>query len=314
MKLNENISNNFQTLKSISLLYITANHFLQGLPWQFIAVAMISFGYTSAFFTSNKYKNNYDIKMYFKQKFNRLFFNLLFINLFLLGLIILKGEIGLLTFDSLISFFCFDGLKIWFGFERFGLFQNERWFLTLLILFYFFYPLIEIMTRGEKRLLIFSSVAFGFLIYLELFHPIKEHVLWLTAMGFFAGILLEKTEAKLSTTTTMLILILICSLLSKFYFNTKYFTPVMILSFSILLFNMLAVVQLPKRLNIIINTLIGSCLLEIYLIHRPLFFNPTRNLVINYLISIIIIIITIANILRMSRINLIKSIKGRIVR
>ncbi len=150
-----NTSYNFMLGKVVAIYAVAAAHFLP-LPGDWIAasVGLFVFGFSSGFFTSAKYQDDFQLGRFWWKKLTRLGPDLLVINLFLLVLFLAQGKSGIWTWQTLTSLLGVKGFLTWFGLKNPSPFGAGIWFLTLLLIFYAVYPLLRFVAqiaRGDRR-------------------------------------------------------------------------------------------------------------------------------------------------------------------
>ncbi len=293
VKIIENkISRNFTLLKSMSILLIVVAHFYKDIHilWVPAALGLFIFAYSSAYFTSVKYNETYDMKKYFVKKIYRLGINLLIINLFLLVLFSVQGKGSIWSLKTLLSFFGLTGLLDWLRIYVDGPFGAGMWFLTLLLVFYAVYPFINRFLRKKSLVYLFFLMTIIIFSWLNR-NVIYGHALWLTSCGFVFGFVSAKTGMRASKGLLIITIIAASGLIlflnvakSDSTFN---FHLLLLLFCATVLF--VEYIRLPKIIHAI-GLLLSKCTLEIYLIHTAIFIRLTQIDSIDFSLSLLCII------------------------
>jgi hypothetical protein len=286
------ISINFTTLKSISILLIVIAHFYKDIRmlWVPAAFGLFIFSYSSSYFTSFKYHDSYDLKRYLANKIYRLGVNLLVINLFLISLFSIQGKDNMWNMKTLLSFFGLTGLLDWLRIYIEGPFGAGMWFLTLLLIFYAIYPILNRYLRKQKQIYLFSI---GTLIVVSWLNTniIYGHALWLTTGGFIIGFMSAKTRIRILKELSMLAMIAAIALIVVLNFvvsvKTFNFYLLLVLFGSFVL--SVEYMSFPKTIHSFMHYL-SNCVLEIYLIHTAIFIRLTSIKSIDFLVSLLCII------------------------
>ena len=148
------------------------------------------------------------------------------------------------------------------------------WYLSLLLIFYAVYPLLE---RLYRRIGSLTVTAGGILCLFALHHTVVYgHALWLTAAGFLVGVFLSSGQMRLPAVAAagMAVATAIGMVVSHaiFKFDAANFFFILTIAVSGILF--LFEIELPEIVTHVGGWLSGV-LLEIYLLHPYLQVNPT---------------------------------------
>lgn len=290
-KIDDNPSRVFTILKVLSILMVLIGHFFKEYDflWVPVTVGLLVFSFSSGYFTSIKYSGDFNKRMFWLKKFERLGVNLIVINVFLLFIFLFEGRQGIWSWYSLVNVVGLNGFLNWFKIIDPSPFGAGMWFFTLLILFYSIYPFLNKFSQTGYSIfsLFFILIAF----YLNQ-HINFGHALWLTACGFITGVWAGKNEIKLPLTISLLgaffsfIAMMGCNLVFDFKALNFLFTLFFSLAgiYSCLAFNF---PNLMYRATLFFS----GALFEIYLIHSYLFIEPTRMRSANFIISMIVIIL-----------------------
>lgn len=287
----EDISYNFNVAKVLSILMVATGHYFGGALWISATFGLVIFGFSSGFFTAQKYHGSYNIKKFWHAKIVRLWCPILIIDIFLLLLFVAQQRPCIWSWQTLPSLLGMNGLLTWFNLANPSPFGVGLWFFTLLVLFYLFYPL---LSRLNQR----HSIATAFLLISLVLSTIFNytilmgHMLWMTAFAFIAGAYWGNYSRPIPPWICLIItFISFCLLLS---FNTILdYKP---LNYGLILITSLSMIGylLNKRLpnfGFQHTALLSGCVIQIYFIHTYLFVKlPAVSPVINYVISMLIII------------------------
>lgn len=299
-KIDQNISNNFNIAKVLSILSVISGHYFKEFTflWVPATIGLLIFSYSSGFFTWLKYNGCYNKKAFWTKKVERLGFSLVIINIFLLILFLIQGKPGIITWQTAVNMLGLSGFLNWFNIQNISPFGAGMWFFTLLLIFYLSYPGIEYLNRKKSVSYLFG-IFFVFLSYYLHVHIVYGHALWLTACGFVVGVFFARNEFRIPGRLSVLMLGVILSVM--LYFNyllgIKSYNFFFFLFLGILCIFSLKDCRFPDFL-LRTESLFSGCLLEIYLIHSYLFIKPTGYRFFDFTISLFIILST-AKILQM---------------
>ena len=188
MKIDENTSRVFEILKFGSICLVFFGHFIGDIiPLIYIPVttALIVFSFSSGYFTNLKYKNSFNLQIFWKKKVQRLGTKLMVINCFLLSVFVFQNKSGVWTWQTIVHFLGLTGILNWLHISNPSPFGRGLWFFTLLIIFYLVYP--GIKKNSITTLAHIHNIFHVVLAYLcsRVHNP--GHALYLTAAGFIAG-------------------------------------------------------------------------------------------------------------------------------
>jgi hypothetical protein len=298
----ETISNNFKTLKVISIMIIFLGHFFQDtFLWVPATFGLLIFAHSSAYFTTLKYNGSFNIQKYWFQKIYRLGINLLVINLFLGWLFIIQEKKGLWTWQTIVNIFGMSGFLNWFKISNPSPFGAGVWFLTLLLMFYFIYPFLNKFLEKKELIILFFLTGVFILEWLNK-KVVIGHALWYTIFAFMYGFVAAKIDFRLSKKVAVLTVLMLLSLLIflNYFLQIKKFN--FLLFISIFCFFVLYVehLPLPKSVNLVGNFL-SKYIFEIYLIHAYLILKLTQIQSIDFLLSLLLVIFTSIFLARISR-------------
>jgi surface polysaccharide O-acyltransferase-like enzyme len=300
------ISRNFTALKSMSIMVIVCAHFYRDIHilWVPAALGLFIFAYSSAYFTSLKYNGSYDLKRYFVNKIYRLGINLLFINLFLLVLFSVQGKGNIWNLKTLLSFFGLTGLLDWLRIHVDGPFGAGMWFLTLLLVFYTVYPLLNRFLRQKSLVYLFFLITIIILSWLNR-NVIYGHALWLTLCGFIFGFVSARSGIRVSRGLSIIAIIAALGLIVFFNFaksNNAYNFNLLLLLFCAFVL-LVEYIRFPKIVHSL-GLLLSKCTLEMYLIHTAIFIRLTHvdwidvSLSLLCIISLSLVLAWISNFIR----------------
>ncbi|MFA5904046.1 MAG: acyltransferase family protein, partial [Desulfobacula sp.] len=186
------ISKNFSVLKGFAALIVMFGHYTHiSNFWVVVTIGMLIFSISSGYFTYNQYHGSFSWLKYWNRKFRRLVPRLTIIYIFLFVLFIMQEKANIWTIHTAVNLLGMNGILNWFRIQNLSPFGAGMWFLTLLILFYIFYPLLEKFYRNKKVSMFFTFLTILFLYVMSL-RVLYSHALWLTASGFFIGLFLAR--------------------------------------------------------------------------------------------------------------------------
>ena len=286
-----NISKNLSVAKGFSALVVMLGHYSH-IPnfWVVLTVGMLIFSISSGYFTYVRYHGEFSGPAYWMRKLKRLAPHLLVINIFLLCLFVIQKRDGIWSIHSVVNFFGMNGFLNWLRIENLSPFGAGMWFLTLLILFYASYPLVEKFYRSKMTALIFtiSVLIFFYTMHLNFLYG---HALWLTASGFPIGLFIAQRRLSLSKCTALIGLVLssLLMLVSHFFFKVDAANYFFIMLVSLFLILFLQEIKLPKFF-VTLGVWLSGILLEVYLLHPYLRISLTSFSVLNIIISIVVVL------------------------
>ena len=286
------ISRNFTVAKVLAITMVLTGHFFGGLLCVPTTMSLFVFGFSSGFFTSCKYKNDYSFVSFWKNKIYRLVGPLVVINLFLLVLFIIKGKSGILTWHSIISVLGMNGLLSWFGIHNQSPFGSGLWFFTLLIVFYFVYPFVQRIVNSPGSLF-FMCMAIVILSFIHFLAPF-EYSLWTTAISFIFGVFICSKGCRLKRRLLVIsfLCIVVAILIMNFYLYDTRLNYFLILCCSMSIVLLLVSVKLPCICYEVFLLLSGA-VIEIYFIHTYMFVKTgIFPAFVGYCLSLILILLT----------------------
>ena len=292
MQINENISRNFNFLKFFSIILVFFGHFFADvipMIWVPVTVALIVFSFSSGYFTSLKYKDNYNIKEFWVKKFQRLGVNLFLINLLLFFWFLIQDKTGLWTWQTIVNLLGLNGFLNWFHINNLSPYGRGMWFFTLLLIFYVLYPLLEKIKQRHWHVFIIVFIILSYIV--SMFQNVG-HALYITASGFMSGMYVGKCQISVPPKLSrwLAVLILMSMLILNFMFENNRFNFFFILFFSI--FFIFSTVDIKINDHLFgYATFFSACILEIYLLHQYFFFHLTGLLIVDFLLSLLSVLV-----------------------
>ena len=292
MQMDDTISRNFSTLKLGSILMVFFGHFfIEKIPliWVPVTIGLIIFSFSSGYFTSLKYIDKIDIKIFWMKKFNRLGMKLIVINLFLFVLFLIQQRTGLWTWQTLISLFGLTGLLNWFHIDNPSPFGKGMWYLTLLFIFYAVYPLLNKIGPKQWKIIIVPFLIAAYLLS-EIHHV--GHALYLTICGFLLGVYTGRCDFSIAHKKAIVwcILSFITMLIVRYIFEVAWLNFILIFIFSICFIFSVIPIEIGKILHAR-TAFLSVCIFEIYLLHPYLSYHPTGSIIIDFIASISLVLI-----------------------
>lgn len=287
----DNISKNLSVAKAFAALTVMFGHYTH-IPnfWVVVSVGMLIFSISSGYFTSIHSHGSFSWKRYWYRKVNRLVPHLLVINIFLFCLFLVQKRTGIWTFDTVVNLIGMNGVLNWLRIQNQSPFGAGMWFLTLLIIFYAVYPLLEKFYRNKNVSILFTILMVSFFYYMHL-KFIYGHALWLVASGFPIGLYLAYSKLSVKKYFALLGIVIFSSLMLLCHFVLivdidNYFFIILISLFLIIL------LQKIKLSNVILSLgkWLSGILLEVYLLHPYLKISPTSNTILDILFSMIVVL------------------------
>lgn len=292
-------SRNAGMLKVLSILAIAFGHFAAQYPeplpflqhwWVISAVGLIVFSYTSALFTAIRYESDFDLRAFWGRKLMRLGVPFTIINLLLLVVFLAEGREGLLSLQTLASWLGLRGFWTWFGIAQVGPYGAGLWFLTVLIMFYIAYPLLDRMNRVSLTSNVFTLVAVGVLLVLDRTVPMG-HTLWITVAGFFLGVCDARHGRPLSYSVAAMLLVLtgLAMVSLRFFVGSSVLSGLLMLVAARLLVDVFRYIHIPVFVKDLLLPL-SPMVLAIYISHTYLFFFPTHLFLFDLAVSLFFIL------------------------
>lgn len=289
------VSINFSVAKGGAALIVMAGHIGTGIPdyWVVVTVGLLVFSISSGYFTWLRYHDKFEWQRFWRRKVARLIPNLLVIELFLFVLFLAQGREGLWSWHTVLNLAGLGGLLNWFHIPNQSPYGAGMWYLSLLLIFYAVYPLLE---RLYRRIGSLTVTASGILCLFALHHTVVYgHALWLTAAGFLVGVFLSSRQMRLPAVAAagMAAATAIGMVVSHaiFKFDSANFFFILTIAVSGILF--LFEIELPEIVRHVGGWLSGV-LLEIYLLHPYLQVNPTGIYRLDQGISVAIVLLVAA--------------------
>ncbi len=257
--------------------------------WIPVTTALIVFSFSSGYFTHLKYQDRFDLKIFWKKKFQRLGVKLMVINCFLLLVFILQNKSGIWTWQTIINCIGMNGLLNWFHIPNVSPFGRGMWFFTLLVLFYAAYPALRTIRPQHWHVFMILFIALAYFCS-RLHHP--GHSLYLASVGFIAGVYSGgKRNIMISPflSISLCVLTFLSMLAVNMVFNYNGLNFFFIFFFSILFIFSLFKLKIKDTVYQFISV-ISPCVLEIYLLHPYFSFRPTGYQALNFTCSLIIVL------------------------
>jgi hypothetical protein len=283
------VSRNFSILKVLSIFAVVASHWFKELDlWILATIALFLFGFSSAFFTGRIYGSEVDIRAFWKNKLRRLGVRYWLILSVLAIFLVAQGR-DVLHWHSIVHFVGLSGVLNLFGPSASEL-GRGLWFFTLLLLFYAAYPLLAPRLAASARATFVMVACTAGLLALDQLIQVGFS-LWSTMLGFLVGIYVGVNRLRLNATVlnAAIITIPIVLAVANVALHIKDFNMLLLYAFALALSLRLTLPGLVLG-GLSFLVAIEACLLEIYLIHSYLFSRPTGYGVIDFLISIIVIV------------------------
>lgn len=299
--INPQTSFNFTVAKVLAILLVVTGHFFGGsLLWIPVTVGLFVFAYSSAYFTSVKYGDRIEQKLFWLNKIGRLAIPFWLTQGFLLVLFLATGREGIWTWQTIVHWLGQSGWLNWFGVSNDSPFGAGLWFFTLLLIFYLLYPVLSRWNGVSARAHL--SLAIAIVLTLVLDHQIKVgHALWLTAFAFWFGVYAARNPVGGSATGWFFVagagaLIM----LATNHLGVKAFNPVLLVAISIAATLWIDKAVFPRTF-LSWTILIHPALLEIYLIHTYLFVDQDLPNFLRFAISIVLVLVSALVLAWMSR-------------
>lgn len=285
------VSRNYSFAKVVAILTVTTGHWFTGtILWIPVTFGLFVFAFSSGYFTSALYGGRVARGQFWKKKFERLGLRFWIILAFISVLLVLSDR-PVWHWHSLVHMAGLSGVLNWARIPNQSALGAGLWFFTLLLVFYLSYPYLARLARF--RTAAWGLIVGGFLIAVVLEENIKVgHELWLTAFGFVAGVAWgihrPQPSASLMLVLTAFLWIALLALNLTGY---KGFNTVLIAGGAFSLAIWLTVAQLPGWAVIAWVAKLDKYLLEIFLVHTYLFIHPSGHSIIDFLISLGLILL-----------------------
>lgn len=164
--------------------------------WIPVDTGLCFFAITSGFFIARRYPPGADMRLYWKNKVRRLFVVYLVVNVFLVALFLAQGRADIFSWHSLVSWLGMSGFLNWFHVQNQSPFGLGVWFLTLLVIFYMLFPLLNGMLMKPAVLDVLLLGGFVATLILPETNPYGV-ALWSTAYGYVVGIYMARRGLRL---------------------------------------------------------------------------------------------------------------------
>lgn len=284
------LSLNYSFAKVVAIFTLTAGHWFTGtILWIPVTFGLFVFAFSSAYFTSLKYGVKVERGSFWRSKLERLGLRYWVILAFLAVVLVLKDR-PVLHWHSLVHLFGLSGVLNWAGVRNQSGFGIGLWFFTLLLLFYIAYPYLAQLVRGKRMAA--AVLAGGFVLAVWLEDRVKVgHELWLTTFAFLAGVVCGAHRPPLRPSWMLALTALLWgALLLLNVLGNKGLNVVLIAAAGLSLALWLTVARLPDWGLVRRVAAFDKYLLEIYLIHMYLFFRPTGTPILDFLLSLALIV------------------------
>lgn len=255
----------------MAILAVACGHYFPKTPlWVIAEVALVIFAFSSGYFTALRYAGHYDFGGFWRSKMSRLGVPLLVINVFLVILFIVVQRPGILSLHTPLALVGMSGLYDWLGIHNQSAFGNGLWFFTVLILFYFTYPLLAKLFVSRSLAWAALGASAALCVLGERFAS-PNYALWQVIFGFIFGVFAGRQgwfPPRRATASVFLVLFFAALALNALHL--KQLNPGLFDSLSIASVAILLSFRLPLWATAWTKPLAG-CVLEIYFIHTYLF-------------------------------------------
>jgi hypothetical protein len=283
-------SHNFSLAKVIAIFTVAAGHWFAGsLLWIPVTFGLFVFAFSSGYFTSRIYGVRIDRGRFWRKKLERLGLRYWVILSFLAIVVALRGR-TVLHWHTLVHYAGLSGVLNWLHVPNRSGLGGGLWFFTLLLIFYLAYPYLAKIGRSRRAAAAVSLVTAVGATYLQA-HVEVGHELWLTSLGFILGVMYGSNEPRFGSWPAALVALLGCGLLAVLNAVVHYKganTALMTLT-SIAIAVWLAKTRLPAWPLLKRIASLETYLLEIFLIHTYLFIHPTGRNVLDFIISMVLV-------------------------
>jgi hypothetical protein len=286
------VSHNYSLAKVIAIFTVAAGHWFAGsLLWIPVTFGLFVFAFSSAYFTSRIYGVRIDRGRFWRKKLERLGLRYWVILTFLAVVVALRGK-TILHWHTLMHYAGLSGVLNWAHVPNRSGLGGGLWFFTLLLIFYLAYPYLAKVASSQRAAVAVSLVTAVGATYLQA-HVEVGHELWLTSLGFILGVMYGSNEPRFSSWLAASVALLGCGLLAVLNAVVHYKganTALMTLT-SIAIAVWLAKTHMPQWSLLKRVASLETYLLEIFLIHTYLFIHPTGRSVVDFIISMALILI-----------------------
>lgn len=284
------VSLNFSVAKVIAIFTVVASHWFSNIPlWPLATIALFLFGFSSSFFTGRLYGSEVDIRAFWKKKVQRLGVRYWLI-LAALGVLLVAQGRDVLHWHSLVHIAGLSGILNLVGASESAL-GRGLWFFTLLLFFYALYPMLAKALRASTRTSVALVLAAAGLLLLNEWMTLGFS-LWLTMLGFILGIYAGVNRLRLQPRAVDALLVAAPLLLvaCNAGFGLKALNVPLLGLFALALSLRLTIPGTPLTW---LRPLVAleAFLLEIYLIHSYLFVRPTGHTLVDFALSLVLIVV-----------------------
>jgi hypothetical protein len=291
---------NYSVAKVIAIFTVVAGHWFTGtILWIPVTFGLFVFAFSSGFFTSAIYGPAVDRRRFWRKKLERLGLRYWIILAFLAVVVALKGK-TIFHWHTLVHAAGLSGVLNWAAIPNRSGLGAGLWFFTLLLVFYIAYPYLARLAQSRSAAVAATAVAFASTIYLE--ENVKVgHELWLTSFGFIAGVMFGAREVRLAPHWLLAAALGSCiALLGVNLSGYKSINTILITTASLLIALWLARAELPQWRILHRVAALDKYLLEIFLIHTYLFLRPTGHTLVDFLLSLVLIVTVCVLVSRMA--------------
>ncbi|QOL50936.1 acyltransferase family protein [Massilia litorea] len=273
----------------MSIFIVVADHWFKDSPiWILSTVALFVFGFSSAFFTGRLNGVDLDVGAFWNKKLRRLGVRYWLILSVLTMLLIVQGR-DILHWHTIVHFIGLSGVLNLFGPSMSAL-GAGLWFFTLLLFFYAAYPLLARRLIASPRTTVTMAIATIALLALD--HTVKfGFSLWLTMLGFLIGtyVGVNRLRTNVALLNGALIALPLSIAVLNMFFGFRALNGILLFACSLAI--SLRLTHPGLRLaSLRFLVPLEACLLEIYLIHSYLFVHPSGNPIIDFLLSLVVIV------------------------
>lgn len=294
----EQISQNFHLARVTGIFAVIVAHYAQvtgnsssSFLWIGAQMGLCIFAFSSGYFTALNYREGFSLGNFWKAKIPRLLGPLLVLDIFLLALFLIRGEDHVVHWQSPLAWFGLTGVLRWFGVPRVTPFGNGLWFLTLLLLFYALYPLIERINRSRTRGFIGVVLMLTLAMIFERVYPLGV-TFWETAWFFTLGAFCGRHFETLSWKPAIVIMVGCAGMLPllRYGLGLSWLSPLLVTGLGMGVVWLAIGAPLPLRGGKMVAVLSGV-MLEMYVIHGYLFtLGWTGSWILDLLLSLGLII------------------------
>ncbi len=286
-----NTSKNFSLAKVLAIFMVVTGHwFTDTILWIPVTFGLFIFAFSSALFTAYIYGTKVDQASFWIKKAKRLGLRFIIISIFISVVVLWQGG-TLMHWHTLLHFTGLSGFLNWLQIPNRSSLGAGLWFFTLLLLFYYTYPMLANLCKKKAMALAVAVLATITALILETYVKVG-HELWLTMLGFILGVPAGLYSIKCTPVYPLSLVIGGCIILLLFnlLLKTNEFNTVLIFTISIATAAWLTSVQLPEKLFSFGIQKLENYLLEIYLIHGYLFVHFTGVSTLDFLLSVLLVV------------------------